>query len=185
MSVQRNLWTSWFCTAVVLMMGALPSVSLCQLAGDQEVAQTPAETIEEIVVYGDKSLGNLRREVYRTEENFFAVFSSLNDEEEYDIRYFYEMPSFTHIRRHVCRANFVTNATSAEAKGWRTEGPRYPVVPARTVIMQKKRHLGEKMEKLAAEHPELLEALNEYTNAKQVLQSEKKKCEGQLVVCRR
>jgi hypothetical protein len=40
------------------------------------------------------------------------------------------------------------------------------------------------MEKLAAEHPELLEALDEYTNAKQIFQSEKQKCEG-MIVCRR
>lgn len=184
MSVQRNLWTSWVFTAGVLMVGAFPSVSLCQPASDQGVEEIPTKPIEEIVVYGEKSLPNLRREVYRKEENFFAVFSSLNDDDEYDISCFYEVPSFTHIRRHVCRANFVINATSAQAAIWRTEGPRYPVIPAQTVIMQKKRRLGVKMEKLAAEHPELLEALNEYTNAKQILQSEKQKCEG-MIGCRR
>ena len=41
-----------------------------------------------------------------------------------------------------------------------------------------------KMELLAAEHPELLEALHEYSSAKQVLKSEKQKCEG-LIVCRK
>jgi hypothetical protein len=51
--------------------------------------------------------------------------------------------------------------------------------------MQKKKRLGINLELLAAEHPILLEALNEYTDAKQVLEFEKKKCEGQWIVCRR
>jgi len=181
MGTQRNLSTSWFCAAGVAMMCMLPSVSLCQSA-DQASEEKPAEAIEEIIVYGEKSLGNLRREVYKTEENFFAVFSGLNDDEEYDISCFYEVPSFTHIRRHVCRANFVKDATAADYAGWRRG---QPAVPSQTMIMQKKRRLGEKMESLATEHPELLEALNAYTNAQQVLETEKKKCEGQFVICRR
>lgn len=180
MSVKRNLRTSWNCTTAALTMGILPSVGLCQSAVDQKVAETPPESIEEIVVYGEKSLSNLRHEVYRTEENFFAAFNALNEEEEYDVHCFYEIPSFTHIRRHVCRANFVKDATANEYAGWRRG---QPATPAKTVIMQKKRRLGEKMELLAAEHPKLLEALNKYTNAKQVLQSEKDKCGGKLVVC--
>jgi hypothetical protein len=163
-------------------MAALPSTGLCQLESEQVDENTSTETIEEIVVYGDKSLANLRREVYRTEEDFFATFNSLNEEEEYDVHCFYEVPSFTHIRRHVCRANFVKDATAKEFAGWRRG---QPTVPARTVIMQKKRRLGTKLELMAVEHPALLEALNKYTDAKQVLKSEKEKCEGQLGICKR
>ena len=150
MSVQRNLWNSWVFTAGVLMVGAFPAVSLCQSVSDQDVEKIPTKPIEEIVVYGERSLPNLRREVYRKEE-------------------------------HVCRANFVKDATAADYEGWRKG---LPVIPAYTVIMQKKRRLGLKMELLAAEHPELLEALNEYSNAKHVLKSEMQKCEG-MIVCRR
>jgi hypothetical protein len=182
MSVKRNFRTSWKCTAAALTMGILPSLGLCQSAVDQKAEETPTEPIEEIVVYGEKLLGNLRHEVYRTEENFFAAFNSLNEEEEYDVHCFYEVPSFTHIRRHVCRANFVKDATADEYAGWRRG---QPAVPSKTVIMQKKKRLGIKMELLAAENPELLEALNKYTNAKQVLESEKGECEGRLVVCKR
>jgi hypothetical protein len=182
MSVKRNLSTSWKCTVAALTMGIFPSLGLCQSAVDQKAAETPAEPIEEIVVYGEKSLTNLRHEVYRTEENFFAAFNSLNEEEEYDIHCFYEVPSFTHIRRHVCRANFVKDATANEYAGWRRG---QPALSARTVIMQKKRRLGEKMELLTAEHPELLEALSKYSDAKHVLKSEKDKCGGKFLVCGR
>ena len=182
MSAQRNFWTRWTCTAGALFVGAIPSIGLCQVAPQQVDENTATEPMEEIVVYGDKSLGILKRQVYKTEENFFAAFNTLNEEEEYDVHCFFEVPSFTHIRRHVCRANFVRDATAAEYAGWRRG---QPALSARTVIMQKKKRLGIKLELLAAEHPELLEALSEYTNAKQVLDFEKKKCEGQWFICRR
>ena len=138
------------------------------------VEQEPSESIEEIVVYGDKSFSALRREVYKAEENFFDLFSSLNQDDEYDVRCYYEVPSFTHIRRHVCRANFVIDATSAESA---------PVLggvgafsrPAVYEIRRKKKIMRELMEALVAERPELLQALNDYTDKKQNLEAEKER----------
>lgn len=182
MSVKRNLRTRWKIAAAALTLAVVPSTGLCQSAAEQKIEEAPTDPIEEIIVYGEKSLANLRREVYRTEENFFATFNALNEEEEYDVHCFYEVPSFTHIRRHVCRANFVKDATAKDFAGWRRG---QPVIPSETVIMQKKKRLGIKLELMAVEHPELLEALNKYTNAKQVLESEKEKCMGQLIVCKR
>jgi hypothetical protein len=140
----------------------------------ETVEQESSESIEEITVYGDKSLHDLRLEVYKAEENFFEVFNSVNEDDEFDVRCFYEVPSFTHIRRHVCRANFVTNATSGGAIVFMGADPQYPVVPAGTTIMQKKRRMQEIMESLVAERPELLQALSEYTDKKQTFESEKK-----------
>jgi hypothetical protein len=137
------------------------------------VEQDTEETIDEITVYGDKPLYALRREVYRAETDFFELFSALNDDKEYDVRCYYEIPSFTHIRRHVCRAQFVVDATSAEAEMYRTEGPRRPMVRAASTIQRKEKQLQKLMETLVAEHPELLHALNRYTEAKQTLESEK------------
>jgi hypothetical protein len=172
---------------LLLLLLALIATGMSNNALAQEEEQTPVaptETIEEIVVYGDKSLATLKQVVFRTEENFFDLFSALNDDDEFDIRCFYETPTGTRIRQHVCRANFVTAATSAEAETWRTDGPRTPVVPAQTVIKQKRKQLQEKMELLISINPELFEALNKYTNAKQEFQTEReRKCEGKILVC--
>jgi hypothetical protein len=141
----------------------------------ETVEQESSEPIDEIVVYGDKPLGALRREVYRAEENFFDLFSALNQDDDYDIRCYYEVPSFTHIRRHVCRAKFVIDATSAESAPAFSEQVGAFSRPAAYVIRMKKERLRELMEALVAERPELLQALNDYTNAKQILESEKEK----------
>jgi len=146
---------------------------------DEIVSETveteSSESIEEIIVYGDKPLGALRREVYKAEENFFDLFNSLNQDFEYDVNCYYEVPSFTHIRHHVCRANFVVEATSVQYVEIRTRGPRYPTVPPELVIAKKKKLLRQKMEALVAEHPELLQALTEYTSKRTTLESERDK----------
>ena len=141
----------------------------------ETVEAESSESIEEIIVYGDKSIGALRREVYKAEENFFDLFNSLNQDFEYDVNCYYEVPSFTHIRHHVCRANFVVEATSVQYVEIRTRGPRYPVVPPELVIAKKKKIFRQKLEELVAEHPELLQALTEYTSKRTALESERDK----------
>lgn len=151
----------FFCFTVAFASGAP--------AQDQSATNvTPDldEAIDEIVVVGEKSMLQLKQEVYRSEEDFFSLFSELNEDDEFDVRCFYETPSFTRIRNHVCRARFVTDAYSAAAVKFRTEGPRYPTRDPALVVSQKSKALEEKLTALVATNPELQEALNRYTNAK-------------------
>ncbi len=175
MSLLRNYNISGALTSGAMLLLVLLPIGMCRFALAQKVEQAPIETIEEIIVYGHKSLHTLRQAIFRAEEDFFDVFSSLNDDDEYDIRCFYETPTGTRIRRHVCRAYFVTEATSAEAEIWRTEGPRRPIVPAAGIIQIKKKRLREIMDALISERPELVQALSEYTDAKQIFESERKR----------
>ena len=190
MFLQRNFKFRRFTTLgiVLLLLHTTSGMSRITYAAEDEqqslenideivsetVEQESSETIEEIVVYGEKPLHALRREVYRVEESFFDLYSSLNQDDDFDVRCYYEVPSFTHIRRHVCRAKFVVDATSAEAG--RLLGKAVgPALPADVVIEGKKEKFREVIEALVAEHPELLQALGEYTNARQILKSEKER----------
>ena len=191
MFLQRNFKFRGFTTLGIVLLLLHATIGMSRIAYAEEidqkssemidevisetVEQESSEPIEEIIVYGDKPLHALRREVYRAEEDFFAVFSSLNEDDQYDVRCFYEIPSFTHIRRHVCRANFVVDATSAESAPAFSEQVGAFSRPAALVIQRKKERMREIMEALVAEHPELLQALSEYTDKKQVLESEKER----------
>lgn len=191
MFLQRSCNANGFVTFGILSL-LMPAIfGMSRIAYSDEVSQKSSETIdeivsqtaapetsepiEEIVVYGDKPLHALRREVYRAEENFFDKFSSINEDDEYDVRCFYEVPSFTHIRRHVCRANFVIDATSAESAPWYSEKVGAFSRPAAFEIDRKKQRLRKLMEAMIAENPELLQALIEYTDRKQTLEVEKEK----------
>ncbi len=191
MILERNFNFSRFSVLGIMLLLLLATINMGQTVLAEEVEQRPpitmeeiaseaseqesSESIEEIVVYGDKPLGALRRDVYKSEENFFDLFNSLNRDFEYDVNCYYEVPSFTHIRRHVCRANFVVEATSVQYVEIRTSGPRYPTVPPDLVIAKKKKILRQKMEALVAEHPELLQALTEYTSKRTTLESARDK----------
>jgi Na+-transporting methylmalonyl-CoA/oxaloacetate decarboxylase gamma subunit len=188
MFLQRSFKANWFVTFGMLSLLVHAIAGMSRIGYSDEIYQKPSETIgeiisetseeessesiEEIIVYGDKPLHTLRREVYTAEENFFDLFTSLNQDDDYDVRCYYEVPSFTHIRRHVCRANFVIDATSAEAASFLGKGGG-PALPAEMVIEGKKERFREVIEALVAEHPELLQALSKYTNARQILESEK------------
>ena len=191
MILKRNFNFSRFSVLGIMLLLLLATINMGQTVLAEEVEQRPpitieeiaseaseqesSESIEEIVVYGDKPLGALRRDVYKSEENFFDLFNSLNQDFEYDVNCYYEVPSFTHIRHHVCRANFVVEATSVQYVEIRTRGPRYPTVPPELVIAKKKKILRQKMEALVAEHPELLQALTEYTSKRTTLESARDK----------
>jgi len=195
MFLQRNFKFRGFTTLGIVLLLLHATIGMSRIAYAEEidqkssemidevisetVEQESSEPIEEIIVYGDKPMPTLRREVYKAAGNFFDLFSSLNDHDEFDVRCYYEVPSFTHIRRHVCRANFVIEATSAESAPAFGETPGAFSRPAVFEIRRKKERMRELMEALVAEHPELLQALSEYTDSKQILESEKTRRYGQ------
>ena len=150
---------------------ALAPVGMSQTANFEDSETESSESIEEIIVYGEKSIGDLRRDVYEAQENFFELFNSLNLDHEYDVNCYYEAPTGTRIRNHVCKANFVVEATSVQYVELRTSGPRYPTLPSEHVIPRKKKILRQKIEALVAQHPELLQALMEYANKRTILES--------------
>lgn len=157
-------------------------VMVCVPTWAQEGPVPLDEEIEEIVVLGEKSLPILRQAVYRAEEDFFRLFSELNENDEFDTNCFRERPTYSLIPRHVCRANFVTQAETDEAVAWflgRAE------VPAHTAIAVKRKRMLEEMERTVSERPELYEALVKYVEANEAYQDERKKrCEGRILVCR-
>jgi len=152
------------------------------VAVDEIVAVTVGndapDAVDEIIVYGDRPLFALRRDVYRAEQNYFDLFNTLNDDDEFDVHCYYEVPSFTHIRRHVCRARFVVEANSREARQVFHEEVGTFDLRAEYEIQEKTEILRQKMESLSAEKPELARALMDYANAKQVYESEKQKRTG-------
>jgi len=189
MSLQRNFRIGEaFATGVVLLF-ALPPCAMSQDASVQEAEQDRPDTIEEIVVYGDKSLVRLRQELYRAEEVAFDLFNSLNSDDEYDIHCYYEAPIGSHIKLRVCEANYVRELTAAATAQWlvsQQAGASQPYRDALPEIRQKDELLRAKMEKLVVEIPEFRKALSDYSEAKRILEDERqRRCEGRIIICRR
>jgi len=185
MSFQRNFKVGGVSKTAAVLLFALAPLGMCVSASAQQVEPGPAETIEEIVVYGSKSLVHLRLEMYKAEDIVFEVFNSLNSDDELDIHCYQEAPTGSHIKKRVCQTNYVRDLTAEATRLWVqgiTASYSHPVAK----IRQKDKILIEEMEALVVEHPEMLKALNEYSGAKQVLESERqRRCEGRVFICRK
>ena len=184
MSLQRNFRVGGVSTTAVVLLFALAPLSMCRIAAAQEGEPEPTETIEEIVVYGKKSLVQLRLKLYKAEEAVIDLFNSLNSDDEFDIHCYKEAPTGSHIKKRVCKTNYLRDLTAEATRQWLLIGGMYIHPVAK--IRQKNELLRKEMEALVVERPELLNAFSEASDAKQVLDSEhKRRCEGRIFICRK
>lgn len=189
MSLQRNSRISkGLATGIALLL----MVSPCAMSQDnsvQETGEDRTETIDEIVVFGDKSLVRLRQELYRAEEAAFDLFNLLNSDDEYDIHCYYETPIGSHIKQRVCKPNYARKLAAAATAKWlvsRQAGAGQAYRDALPQIQQKDALLRAEMEELVVRQPELQKALSEFSEAKRILEEERqRRCEGRIIICRR
>jgi hypothetical protein len=141
---------------------ALPFAAVAQDEDASTGTPKDDEAIESIVVVGQKSLADLRRDVYQAEEDFYAIFNKLNDDKEYDVRCSYEKATGTNIKNHVCRARFVTNAYERHARRNRNNLSRAANQGADAKLQEQTVIFQEKLETLIAANPELEAAVVKY-----------------------
>lgn len=153
--------------ALLVAVFALPIAALGQGEGASTGAASNSETIDDIVVVGEKSLSALRKDVFEAEEDFYSVFNKLNDENDFDVRCHYEKATGTHIKNHVCRARFVTKAYSAHAARNGGDLSRVANQDANPAFAAKTARYQEKVETLVSTNPELQAAFLRY-NEKRV-----------------
>ncbi len=149
-------------TILVLFIAtlALPTAAVGQ---DEEASITLAsngEAIEDIVVVGQKSMGELRRDVFQSEEDFYSLYNKLNDDNEYDVRCYYEAPTGVRTKQHVCRPVFFSKARNRDDLTRRINPDTDPVIADKLVKLQ------EKLETLIATNPELQVAMARYNTAR-------------------
>ena len=147
------------------------------------LAEETSGTIEEVIVLGSKSLGKLRQEMYRAEEALYDQLNSFNTDDDFHFRCHREAPIGSHIKRRVCRPNFVGKLLAEATQRMLWGGPY--VYPAAEINKMNERLLAD-MTETAHEQPEVRKALVKYHEAKQTLKSERKRrCEGRFLFCRR
>jgi len=173
--------------SVALLAFAQASAGVCQTATTGEVEPAVVDTLEEIIVYGNKSLHLLREEVIHAEEAVFDSFNALNSDDAFDIHCFEEARTGTRIKRRFCVPNFVRNISSdpRHSAFIRSNNRAYgPYIPDWAGAAKKQRAMEAEMEALALEHQGLLDALVEYAVAKETLKvGKRKKCVGKGIIC--
>ncbi len=135
-----------------------------KIAGADSIQPTPGkdqpknepDMIDEVTVMGSRSLRSLRREMVYAEDNIYAIFNSLNHDDDYDIICKKETRIGSQIPYRVCKARLYREKVAEAAEDSVYEGAHFGVT------LNEQRHneiLREKMRALAAENPQLVEAL--------------------------
>ena len=146
---------------------------LISWAADQHTAfadeATAPTEMEEVTVYGEKSLLRLKRAQTKAEDNAFDVFNALNTDHQYDIRCYKRKPLGSNISRRICYQNYMNVLEHDAAQMWIKRGKSLPAGGAIVSVPRQKRkekNLRDIMDELKLEHPELVEALDAYSDAK-------------------
>ena len=188
MLVQRLTRSSAILIAGVVLSLALVTSGHSQSVPDPEEAPEPEEEIEEIRVYGHKSLLSLRLEVYEAEDAYFDLFNSLNSNDDYDIHCYREAQTGSRLKRRVCKTNYLVRLEAEATAEWvraSQAGASQSYLDPRARVRRLDAKVQEEMNTLAAERPEFVERLNEYSNKKQLYENERRRrCEGQIILCR-
>lgn len=158
-------------------------IGKCETTSEPGAEQPKDEVVDEIIVYGERSLNRLRRDQDKAQDKVFALFNILNSDDEFDIHCANEAPIGSHIRQRICEPNFLVELR-IDAVGDMARGGYYSVDFA--TIDKKEKELQQEMQELTVEHPDLREALNEFAEKKQHFESEyARKCEGRVILCRK
>jgi len=121
--------------------------------------------------------------MHRASVKAFDLFNSFNDDDEFNVHCRRVARIGTHIKKRVCKPNYVADLVAKETAA-SLGGP--PFAYPYALVRRKDEILQAKMEALLMERPEFFKALNEFTIAKQVFDSEhQRKCEGRVFLCRR
>ncbi len=96
--------------ALFVTVLVLPTVAVGQDEDVSTEVTSDDEVIENIVVASQKSPRELRRDVSRSEKDFYSIYNKLNDDSLYDVHCKREAPTGSVIMSQVCRPRFLDRA---------------------------------------------------------------------------
>ena len=147
---------------VLLVMLSLPALFSAGWAFAQDTTATNQE-LEEIIVVAPRTFTSMRAEILRAEEHAVGIYNKLNTKDDYDIRCQNETPTGSHIPERVCRPEYVIRMEAREAQDFMDFGISMGAVENAALH---ERAFRQNMAELTNENPALLEALQDYYDAK-------------------
>ena len=140
---------------------------VCLVITSNAIAADAPET-EEIVVEGDRSRINLQLQVDQAENEFFAIFNDLIDDEDFKIECKNQRVIGSLIHKRICQTKYMKDELTNAAQLYQV-GVNYL---ADEVLKGKNRELRRKTIELLEENPDLLRAARNLSNRVEEYQDE-------------
>jgi len=141
--------------AVNLAVLVLASAGAAQVAS--AAAATESTELPEVQVMG-KRLSQMRQDIIKTEDKFFALFNELNKDDDYDVHCGNEARTGTRLKQRVCRVHYYEKAQADEARAFLT-GDYAP--PADMIALERGPEYEKKALAVINAHPELRKLIRE------------------------
>jgi hypothetical protein len=166
MVIQRMIDTGSIRTMGVVLMLAFASTGLFETASAQGSAESR-----------NKSMRDLRQDVENAEEKFYNAFNAVNNEPLFNVHC--ESKASLGSRRKVfaCKPRFLRDyeADVASRNNDTFNGFGGRPLPPVDVINKKQEQFQKILSTAVSEYPDVLKALNEFANAKRILESERQR----------
>lgn len=166
-----------------LLLASLYVAAPGAAAMDSAIQQQP----EEVIVVGERRVMELRLAMWEAERVAYEVFNAVNDDRRFDISCSLRQISGTRLKRQLCQPEFEIQAMRKHGQGFldsyramldpiyqggqrATEIDSAPLVsrPAASAIASQQESYRARMREAAERSPEFLEALIEYSEARQL-----------------
>lgn len=159
-----------------------------------EAAEPPVEPLEEITVVGEQTFISLRHQIERAEDSLYRLFNELNSDDSFDIICRRIEYTRSHIPRRSCEPVFLTErrrnssmfAQSEMRQAFSEDGIDTAVLIRGMDFLESEKELQEQAEgdfealneeifRIAAEHPDYLDALLRVGQLKSTLEEARQK----------
>jgi hypothetical protein len=141
--------------AVVGLMAIVTGMAPGYAASPEAVSESTE--LPEVQVMG-KRLYEMRQDIIKAEDKFFALFNELNTDDDYDVHCNVEAPTGTRLKQRVCRLQFYEKAQAEEAQAL-LRGEFAP--PADLVAVERGAEYEKKALAVINAHPELRRLVRE------------------------
>ena len=153
-----------FRTSFIALTFALSASGSCDEPTGVDAQEQKPGDIEEIVVYGEPNVVQLRYAMYRAEEAFFDVFNSLNTIKDFKVKCDYRVSLETRRRVHLCLPRFYLRNEAAVTRATMIENSFALELADQDAVKttdRRKRQMVEELQRILSQHPELQEAYHE------------------------
>lgn len=163
----------------IWILVVLSGLSLCCVAqqalppADIEIQEPP----EEVLIMGDRSLMQMRLQLQAAERRTYDLFNTFNDEKRFKVSCSINQPTGTRFDAQICQPEFIIRASVTHGRAFlesysgylNSSGEFQPTVqhqPFEVVVAKLQPEYQRKLEQIARQHPEFLQAIIEMEEMK-------------------
>lgn len=158
--------------AKILLIVSIAPQAIGQTNSTTAQQNATADVPEEIVVYGQRNIIQLRAEIYRTEEAFLDKFNLLNSHSDFDFKCKFITQLENRARKRVCVPRFAKKYEARMASAMVRDGSFQTPPRFLAQLRKKETQLVQEMLTLIGENEELREAHSKLEEARTAYEGE-------------